>query len=47
MRRIRAVAIVGVLLVLLGGALGGGWGRAWGFAGQATLLDGELWANTP
>jgi cytochrome c biogenesis protein len=41
------VAIVGVLLLLLGGALGGGWGRAWGFTGQATLLDGELWANTP
>jgi cytochrome c biogenesis protein ResB len=47
MRRIRAVAVIGVLLVLLGGALVGGWGRAWGFTGQATLLDGELWANTP
>src|SRR6266545_7153372 len=47
MPRIRAVAVVGVLLLMLGVALGGGWGRAWGFTGQATLLDGELWANTP
>jgi hypothetical protein len=47
MRRIRAVAVVGVLLILAGLALGRSWGPVWGFTGQATLLDGELWANTP